>query len=104
MKYLKASGKILKVGSLILFTLGLVPLYGQYSLPLDTTKSIVLLNKHVIQQATLKAAVDIQLKTIEQGYFCKKENKRDKGQKMGLRMRLGNLDYVNKYEGKTIIQ
>ncbi len=38
---------------------------------------------------------------LSRAFFCNVEYKIERSSKMAIRMRIGNLDYVNEYEGKT---
>ena len=100
MKFLKAHTKTSKLASTVMLGfLTISSLCGQSvdlenAIPTDSTELSIMYTPKYQQIATFT------LHTIEQGYFCKKENQRDRKNAWGLRMRLGNLDYVNTLERK----
>ncbi len=75
--------------------------FGQYSIQKEDSLEISKVpSYHDILSVSEHAIRGFSCPKIEQGFFCKLENKRDPKHKFAYRMRLGTLDYVNKLELK----
>ncbi len=75
--------------------------FGQYSIQkVDTLEILKSPSYYDFLRASEYSISGFICPKIEQGFFCKLENKRDPKHKFAYRMRLGTLDYVNKLEHK----
>ncbi len=105
MKSLMASIQIIRLSSFfILMSFTCVALQAQVTnekISPRISKSNVLHYKYKLLEGGIANPIHGNAcPTLQQGYFCKLEHKRDKASNVAYRFRLGTLDYVNRLELK----